>query len=65
MEVKKLEIIRNDDEQNLIKKNEGFNFEKENFTEKEHRLFLESFILFDKNFKEMTKYIRTKKYNDI
>ncbi len=65
MEVKKLEIIRNDDEQNLIKKNEGFNFEKENFTEKEHRLFLESFILFDKNFKEMTKYIRTKKYNEI
>ena len=65
MEVKKLEIKRNNDEQNLITKNEEINFEKENFTEKEHRLFLESFILFDKNFKEMTKYIQTKKYNEI
>jgi len=65
MEVKKLEMKRNNDEQNLIKKNEEIIFEKENFTEKEHRLFLESFILFDKNFKEMTKYIRNKKYNEI
>ena len=65
MEVKKLEMKRNNDEQNLIKKNEEIIFEKENFTEKEHRLFLESFILFDKNYKEMTKYIQTKKYNEI
>ncbi len=35
------------------------------FTEKENRLFLEAFILFDKNFKEMTEYIKNKQYNDI
>ena len=35
------------------------------FTEKENRLFLEAFILYDKNFKEMTEYIKNKNYNDI
>jgi hypothetical protein len=36
-----------------------------NFTENEYRLFLEALILYDKNFKEMTEYIKNKYYNDI
>ena len=65
MDVKNLETKMNKEEQNSINNKEEINFEKGDFTDKEHRLFLESFILYDKNFKEMTQYTQTKNYNEI
>ena len=65
MDVKKSEINIDNDENNLINNNEEITFDRGNFNEKDHRLFLESFILFDKNFKEMVQYAENKTYNDI
>ena len=65
MDVKKTEINFDNDEKNLINNNEEITFDRGNFNEKDHRLFLESFILFDKNFKEMVQYAENKTYNDI
>ena len=65
MDVKNLETKMNKEEQNSINNKEEINIEKGDFTDKEHRLFLESFILYDINFKEMTQYTQTKNYNEI
>ena len=66
MDVKNLETNLNIEENNnLINNNKEISFDKGNFTEDEHRTFLESFILSDKNFKEMEQYNKTKNYNDI
>ena len=65
MDKNKLETNENDKNKNDIVNEEKIVFEKGNFTEEEHRLFLEAFILYDKNFQEMTNYIKTKNYNDI
>ena len=57
MDVKNLETNHNIEENNnLINNNKEISFDKGNFTEDEHRTFLESFILSDKNFKEMEQY---------
>ena len=58
------------EQNNPIQKNDILNinnilFDKGDFTENEHRLFLEALILCDKNFHEMTKYIINKNYNDL
>ena len=65
MDKNKLETNENDKNKNDIVNEEKIVFEKGNFTEEEHRLFLEAFILYDKNFQEMTNYVKTKNYNDI
>ena len=65
MDKNKLETNEKDENKNDIVNEEKIVFEKGNFTEEEHRLFLEAFILYDKNFQEMTNYIKTKNYNDI
>ena len=65
MDLKTLEINNNKIDKMIINNNEEITFDKGNFSEVDHRLFLESFILFDKNFKEMEEYTQTKNYNDI
>ena len=65
MDLKTLEINNNKIDKMIINNNEEITFDKGNFSELDHRLFLESFILFDKNFKEMEEYSQTKNYNDI
>ena len=66
MDVKNPETNHNtEEENNLINNKEETCLDKGNFTEEEHRTFLESFILSDKNFKEMEQYNKTKNYNDI
>ena len=65
MDVQNSEINIDNVEKNLNNNNEEITFDRGNFNEKDHRLFLKSFILFDKNFKEMVQYTENKTYNDI
>ena len=58
------------EQNNPIQKNDKLNinniiFDKGDFTENEHRLFLEAFIIYDKNYQEMSEYIKNKYYSDI
>ena len=65
MDVQNSEINIDNVEKNFNNNNEEITFDRGNFNEKDHRLFLKSFILFDKNFKEMVQYTENKTYNDI
>ena len=65
MDVQNSDINIKNEKKKLINNNEEITFDRGNFNEKDHRLFLESFILFDKNFKEMVQYAENKTYNDI
>ena len=58
------------EQNNPIQKNDILNinniiFDKGDFSENEHRLFLEALILCDKNFQEMTKFLKNKNYNEL